>query len=27
MPEPGDRCPGFIAEPKQCWQNIYDGNL
>jgi hypothetical protein len=24
MPEPGDLCPGFIAQPGECWQMIYD---
>jgi hypothetical protein len=24
---PGDRCPGFIAEPGRCWQMIYDHNF
>jgi hypothetical protein len=23
MPEPGDPCPGFIAQPGRCWQMIY----
>jgi hypothetical protein len=27
MPEPGDRCPGFVAQPGQCWQMIYDRQL
>jgi diadenosine tetraphosphatase ApaH/serine/threonine PP2A family protein phosphatase len=24
MPQPGDRHPGFTAEPGECWQMIYD---
>ena len=27
MPEPGEPCPGFIAEAGRCWQNVYDRNL
>jgi hypothetical protein len=27
MPQPGDACPGFIAEAGRCWQNVYDRNL
>jgi len=27
MPQPGDPCPGFIAEPGRCWQMVYDRNL
>ena len=27
MPEPGDPCPGFVAQPGECWQMIYDGHL
>ena len=27
MPEPGDPCPGFIVQPGECWQMIYDRNL
>jgi hypothetical protein len=23
MPEPGDRHPGFIAEPMRCWAMVY----
>jgi hypothetical protein len=25
MPEPGDPCPGFIAEPGRCWRMVYSG--
>ncbi len=27
MPEPGDPCPGFVAEPGRCWQMIYNRQL
>ncbi len=27
MPVPGDRSPGFIAEPGRCWALTYDRNL
>jgi hypothetical protein len=27
MPEPGDRHPGFIVEPMQCWAMVYDGTM
>ena len=27
MPQPGDRSPGFMAEPSRCWAMIYDRNL
>ena len=27
MPEPGDRCPGFIAEAGRCWQGVYSNQL
>ena len=27
MPQPGDPCPGFIAEPGRCWQMIYSEQL
>jgi hypothetical protein len=27
MPVPGDPCPGFIAEPGCCWQNVYSSQL
>ena len=23
MPEPGDPCPGFVAQPDQCWKMVY----
>lgn len=23
MPQPGDPCPGFIAQPGECWQMVY----
>ena len=26
MPEPGDVCPGFIAEAGRCWRMVYDHN-
>ncbi len=26
MPQPGDPCPGFVAQPGQCWQMITTGN-
>jgi hypothetical protein len=27
MPEPGDPCPRFIAEPGRCWQMVYSHQL
>jgi hypothetical protein len=27
MPQPGDPCPGFIAQPGRCWQMINDKQL
>ena len=27
MPEPGDRSPGFTAEPNRCWALIYSKQL
>jgi hypothetical protein len=27
MPEPGDPCPGFIAQPGECWQMIYSKQM
>jgi len=27
MPEPGDACPGFIAEAGRGWQNVYSSQL
>jgi hypothetical protein len=27
MPEPGDSCPGFIAESGRCWQMVYSHQL
>jgi hypothetical protein len=27
MPQPGDPCPGFIAQPGRCWQMIYSRQL
>ena len=27
MPKPGDRHPGFIAEPMRCWALVYDDML
>ena len=27
MPEPGDPCPGFIAEPGRCWQMVYSRQM
>jgi hypothetical protein len=27
MPQPGDPCPGFIAEAGRCWQNVYSSQL
>ena len=26
-PEPGDRHPGFTAEPMKCWALVYDGTM
>ncbi len=27
MPQPGDPCPGFIAEPDRCWRMVYSRQL
>jgi hypothetical protein len=27
MPQPGDPCPGFMAEAGRCWRMVYDHNL
>ena len=27
MPEPGDPCPGFVADPGRCWQMVYSRQL
>jgi hypothetical protein len=27
MPEPGQVCPGFMAEVGRCWRMVYDHNL
>ena len=27
MPEPGDPCPGFIAELGRCWQMVYSRQM
>ena len=27
MPEPGDRCEGFMAEPARCWRMVYGSQL
>ena len=27
MPEPGDPCPGFVAQPDQCWRMVYSHQL
>ena len=27
MPEPGEPCPGFIAEPSRCWRMVYSKQL
>jgi hypothetical protein len=27
MPEPGEPCPGFIAEPGRCWRMVYSQQL
>jgi hypothetical protein len=27
MPEPGDPCPGFVAQPDQCWRMVYSRQL
>jgi hypothetical protein len=27
MPEPGEPCPGFVAEPGRCWRMVYSRQL
>ena len=27
MPQPGDVCPGFMADAGRCWRVVYDRNL
>ena len=27
LPQPGDPCPGFMAQPGRCWRILYDRNL
>jgi hypothetical protein len=27
MPEPGDVCPGFVAEAGECWRMVYSRQL
>jgi hypothetical protein len=27
MSQPGEVCPGFMAEPGRCWRMVYDHNL
>jgi len=27
MPQPGEPCPGFIAEPGRCWRMLYSHQL
>jgi hypothetical protein len=27
MPKPGDRHPGFVAEPMRSWAMVYDGTM
>ena len=27
MPQPGDVCPGFLADPPRCWRMVYSPQL
>jgi hypothetical protein len=27
MDQPGDVCPGFMAQPGRCWRMVYDRNF